>query len=75
MPAAPAWTTASFGHASHTTPGDLLALGDHLALCRTQTGRWFALQSGGEAMHRFLAPRLVTLMAALLLIGGVTLAL
>ncbi len=67
----PAWTTASYGHAAHTSPAELSALESHLRSCRDLSGRFFSLQCGGEALHRFLAGRIVTtLLMATLLIGG-----
>lgn len=75
MPAAPNWSTSSFGHAADTSPGEWSSLGEHLALCRADSGRLFALRCGGERLHRFLATRFVTALAvvALLLIGGAAL--
>ena len=71
MPTPPNWRTSSFGHTADTSPGELSALGEHLDLCHATSGRLFALQCGGEALHRFLATRLVTtLVVAALLIGG-----
>lgn len=64
------WSTASDGGEAHTQPAELQALGDHLGHCRAQGRRLFALQCGGEAMHRFVASRLMTtLLAVSLLIG------
>lgn len=69
------WSTSSFGHTAHTLPTELNALGEHLHLCRRLSGRLFTLQCGGEAVHRFLAARLVTTVVVLaLLIGGAVLA-
>jgi hypothetical protein len=56
----PAWSTASEGEDAHTRPAELQALGQHLGDCRAASGRLFALQCGGEAMHGFLATRLMT---------------
>ena len=65
----PAWSTASDGEDAHTRPAELQALGDHLGDCRAASGRLFALQCGGEAMHGFLAARLMTTLLAAALIG------
>ena len=55
---------------------ELSALGTHLALCHGLSGRLFSLQCFGEAMHGFVAPRLVTtvVVSAALLIGAISLA-
>lgn len=65
------WSTASFGSAADTSPMELSALGEHLNLCQGSRGRLFALQCRVEAMHGFVAPRLVTtLVVVALLIGA-----
>lgn len=70
----PDWATAAAGQPSRIRPAELQALGDHLAHCRARSGRWFALQCGGEAVRCFLASRLVTtLLFALLLAAGIVL--
>jgi len=54
----------------------LSILGAHLALCHGVSGRLFSLQCLAEAMHGFVAPRLVTtlVVAASLVIGTLSLA-
>jgi hypothetical protein len=75
MHAASTWSTSSFGHAADPLPTELDALGEHLHQCRRLSGRLFTLQCGGEAVHRFMAARLVTTVVVLaLLIGGAVLA-
>lgn len=75
MPKAPSWSTSSFGHTADTSPAELSALGAHLQTCHGVSGRWFALQCGGEAVRRFLAARVVTtLVVAAALIGCAALA-
>ena len=71
----PHWSTASFGDTADTSPVELSALGEHLNLCQDARGRLFALKCGAEAMHGFVAPRLVTTLAVLaaLMIGIATL--
>lgn len=67
-----AWSTAAAGRASRPPVADLQLLGEHLVLCRARSGRWFALQCGGEALRGFLAARLVTtLLIGLLLAAGI----
>ena len=48
---------------------DRVRLSDHIRECRVRHGRWFALESRAEAIHRFLSARLITtaLVAGLLL--------
>lgn len=70
-PTIPDWTTSSFGHAADPSPAELSALESHLRTCRDLSGRLFSLQCGGEALHRFLAGRIVTTsIVVALLIGG-----
>lgn len=72
----PLWSTSSFGESADTSALELSALGAHLALCRGMSGRLFPLQCLGEAMHGFVAPRLVTtlVVVAALLIATISLA-
>ena len=66
----PLWSTAAFGHAADTSPMELNALERHLVECRTLKGRLFGARCAAEAMHGFVASRLVTtLVVATLLIG------
>ena len=66
----PLWSTASFGDSADTSAMELSALGAHMASCKTLTGRLFAARCAAEAMHGFVAGRLVTtLVVAALLIG------
>ena len=49
---------------------ELSALGAHMAACKPLKGRMFAARCAAEAMHGFVACRLVTtLVVAALLIG------
>ena len=66
----PQWSTASFGDTADTSPMELSALGAHMAACKTVKGRLFAARCAAEAMHGFVAGRMVTtLVVASLLIG------
>lgn len=68
--AMPLWSTASFGDTADTSPMELSSLGAHMAACKTLTGRLFAARCAAEAMHGFVAGRLVTtVVVAALLIG------
>lgn len=68
-----AWSTAAAGRVSRPPVAELDGLGDHLALCRAHSGRWFALQCGGEALRAFLAAHLVTtlLIGLLVVVAGI----
>ncbi|MCE2949080.1 MAG: hypothetical protein LXA50_18695 [Betaproteobacteria bacterium] len=65
------WTTASFGRAADARPGDDASLGEHLDLCRTVSGRLFGLQCSVEAVHAFLSGRVVTTLAAVMVVAGI----
>lgn len=74
-PAAAGWSTSSFGHAAAASPAELSALGAHLRTCDGASGRLFALQCGGEAVHRFVCGRIVTtFLGAIVVIGVAALA-
>jgi hypothetical protein len=68
MSRTPRWSTSSFGHTADTSPAELSQLGAHLRTCRRISGRGFALLCGGEAVHRFLASRIVTTLVVVALI-------
>ena len=75
-PASLGWSTSSFGHAAIASPAELSELSAHLRRCSCASGRLFALQCGGEALHRFLAARIVTtLVVSSVVIGAVVMAL
>ena len=66
----PLWSTASFGDNADTSPMELSALGAHRVACKPLKGHLFAARCAAEAMHGFVASRLVTtLVVAALLIG------
>ena len=66
----PLWSTASFGDNADTSPMELSALGAHMATCKTLKGHLFGARCAAEAMHDFVACRLVpTLVVSALLIG------
>lgn len=66
------WSTASFADAADTSPMELSALSDHLGLCHGARGRWFTLRCAADALHGFMASRLVTtvLLVGLLALAG-----
>jgi len=68
--ARPCWSTASFGDPADTSPMELSALGEHLHLCRTLSGRLFVLRCGAEAVQCFVASRFVTTLVVLSLLIG-----
>jgi hypothetical protein len=67
----PNWSTASFGDAVDTSPMELSALGEHLHLCRSLSGRLFVLRCAAEAVRGFVASRFVTTLVVLTLVIGV----
>jgi hypothetical protein len=71
---APHWSTASFGDAAETSPGELSELGDHLATCSERSKRMAAVRFGVHALNGFVTTRMVTTLAlAVALIGFVLL--
>lgn len=75
LTAGPRWSTSSFAPDADTLPLEQSALGEHLTLCKSLTGHLFALRCGADAVHRFVAPRLVTTLTVATLLIGVSLAL
>jgi hypothetical protein len=72
LAAGPHWSTSSFAADTEAVDSELPALAEHLALCRRLSGHLFALRCGADAVHRFVAPRLVTtVVLAGALIGAV----
>ena len=57
------WSTSSFGGSVDTSPMELSALGEHLNVCRSTSGRLFALRCAAEKMNGFVAGRFVTTLA------------
>jgi hypothetical protein len=68
---APRWSTSAFGEPAGISTTELSVLGHHLRLCRGLQGRWLALLCAVDAMHAFMAARLVTSAMAVLLLAGV----
>ena len=68
--AAPRWATSSFATTADTLPLEMSALGEHLELCRSASGRLFLLRCGADAVHRFVAPRMMTTLAVCTLLIG-----
>ncbi len=66
----PCWSTASFAEAADTSPMELSALGEHLALCRLLSGRLFVLRCTVEAARDFIAARFVTTLVVVALVAG-----
>jgi len=64
----PRWSTSTLSMAEDTTPAELDALGAHVNRCNQYRGRWFTLRCSVDAVHDFLAGRLVT---TLLVAGAV----
>lgn len=67
------WSTSSFGDdATDLSAVELIALGDHLGLCRSPSGGLFALHCLAEGLHRFITSRFVTTMVIAVLLLGLT---
>jgi len=64
------WSTSSFAAATDTSPLELLDLGEHLKRCRRSRGPLFAALCLSDAVDRFLAPRFMTAIVAIALIGA-----
>ncbi|HEY4065999.1 MAG TPA: hypothetical protein VGM74_03820 [Burkholderiaceae bacterium] len=56
----PRWSTSTLADAGDTTPAELDALGAHVSRCNGSRGAWFTLGCVADALHGFLARRLVT---------------
>jgi hypothetical protein len=68
---APRWATSSFASDVDSLPMELNTLGEHLTLCQAMTGRLFALRCWADAVHRFVAPRMVTTLVLACAVIGV----
>lgn len=64
----PRWSTTCRGHGSGATPGELQVLGEHLVRCRAGSDALRRLQRGLQALHRWVAPRLVSTLALAILV-------
>jgi hypothetical protein len=66
----PRWSTSAAADAGDTTPAELDELGAHVSRCNGCRGRLFSLRCVADAVHDFVAGRLVTtLMVAGAVIG------
>jgi hypothetical protein len=66
------WSTASFGDAADTSPGELSELGQHMQQCSRPRNNWFVLRCGVDAVHEGLLARFVTSLALLVALVGAT---
>jgi hypothetical protein len=64
------WSTSSFGAAADTSARELADLSDHLDRCRRLRGRLFPALCLSDAASRFLAPRFMTTLVAVVLLGS-----
>ena len=62
-------STSSFGGSADTSPIELAALRQHLHRCEDQRGALFGLKCAGDALGRFMAPRVVTILVAFALLS------
>ncbi len=58
----PRWNTSSFAATGETLARDISFLGAHFERCNGCKGRWFSMRCALEAVHSFVAPRVVTTM-------------
>jgi len=73
LPPPPLWSTSAFAQDHCADDNVASALGAHLNSCRSVNGRWFAVRCGVDAVHQFLAPRLVTTLVVIALLVGIAL--
>ncbi len=62
------WTTSSHADATHSQPMEIDALGAHLGHCIGAREPWFLIGCLGEAVHNFVAPRIVTTLSMALVV-------
>jgi hypothetical protein len=65
------WSTSSFGTAADTSPRELADLSQHLDRCRRLRGRLFPALCLSDKVSLFLAPRFMTTLVAIVLLGSV----
>jgi hypothetical protein len=65
------WSTSSFGAAADTSPRELSELSEHLDRCRRLRGRLFPALCLSDSVNRFLAPRFMTTLVAIALLGAI----
>lgn len=66
------WATAPVSGNDGTVARELSLLSAHYERCKGSKGRWFTLQCAAEALHAFVAPRVVTTVLAIGAIIGVS---
>lgn len=71
LPTRTLWRTSAFAQDNDGDDNVSSALGAHLNSCRSVNGRWFVLRCGVDAVHQFLAPRLVTTLVVIALLAGI----
>ena len=64
------WSTSSFGSPADTSPMELAALGDHLAMCSAQSRPLLALRLAMQTVADFAAPRVVTILVLFAMISA-----
>ncbi len=68
----PCWTTSAFAAATDLTPLEISALGHHISHCRSLQGRCFGLCCAIDAVHAFVAPRLITTIVVVFAMFGLS---
>lgn len=64
------WSTSSFGDTARTSTLELFNLGEHLQRCQGSRGRLFAGLCLKDSLGRFLAPRFITTLVAIAMVGA-----
>lgn len=64
------WTTAASDE-EDSLPMELTALGAHAEHCNESRGRAFALRCAVDAVHDFIAPRVITTLVVIGLVIGI----
>ena len=68
----PCWTTATFAAPIDPNPVEISALRDHVDRCNSLRGRCFGLCCAIDAVHAFVAPRLITTIVVAFAMFGVS---
>ncbi len=71
MAEAPLWSTSSYGETADTTPAELSALGEHLAVCNGDGARRVAMRCGVQRLQGWLLGRLVSALVVVAVMIGI----
>jgi hypothetical protein len=65
------WATASAPEVADSLPMELTALGAHADNCNESRGKAFAFRCMADAVHSFLAPRVITTLVVVGIVFGI----